>query len=214
MQQSAGNLRAMPTRHPCQCGARNCGTAANNNIHARAGLVRNASETGASGRAVTGIQTRGWHAALAAAAALHMLLSLTVPQWPLVFVVGTGAFLVIAIARCVDAARREPARTFRWYALALTLLLWLAFYVVFPLIPRDTPLGSSQAAFDTLLEMARMAPLFLLLAHNPASNAAPFRHIDLARAALFVLIAAALLFPGLVSARRQLRARLHDRLWL
>ncbi len=164
-------------------------TGANSDIDSPAMRDRNACETGAGDGAVTGIQTRGWHAALAAAAALHMLLSLTVPQWPFVFVVGTGAFLLIAIARCIDAARREPARTFRWVALALTLLLWLASYIVYPLIPRDTPLATSHAAFDTLLEMARMAPLFLLLAHNPATSAAPFRHVDMARAALFVLIA-------------------------
>jgi len=173
----------------------------NSDIESRTPRCRSAAEAGAGVEVAAKNRARGWYAALAAAAILHMLLSLIVPQWPLVFVVGTGAFLVIAIARCVDAAHREPARALRWYALALSLLLWLAFYVVFPLIPRDAPLGSSQAAFDTLLEMARMAPLFLLLAHNPASNAAPFRHIDLARAALFVLIATALLFPGLVSAR-------------
>ncbi len=176
-------------------------TGANSVIDSAAMRDRNACETGAGDGTVTGIQTRGWHAALAAAAALHMLLSLIVPQWPLVFVVGTGAFLLIAIARCIDAARREPARTFRWVALAVTLLLWLASYIVYPLIPRDTPLATSHAAFDTLLEMARMAPLFLLLAHNPATSAAPFRHVDMARAALFVLIASALLFPGMVSAR-------------
>lgn len=152
---------------------------------------------------MTGIQTRGWHAALAAAAALHILMSLTVPQSPYVFVIGTGAFLVIATARCFDAARRDRARAFRWHALAVALLLWLGSYIAYVLMPRAAPLAMSQAAFDTLLEMARMAPLFLLLAHNPATSAAPFRHIDLARAALFVLIASALLFPGMVSARAE-----------
>lgn len=150
---------------------------------------------------VTKNQARGWYAALAAAAAFHVLVSLLAPQWPLAFVATTGAFLAIVTARSLDAARRDPARAFRWYALALATALWLASYIAYGFMPRAAPLPMSQAAFDTLLEMARMAPLFLLLAHNPASSAAPFRNIDLARAALFVVIAAALLFPGMVSAR-------------
>ncbi len=139
-----------------------------------------------------------WYGAMAIVAVMHVALSLTVPQAGWVTSLGTGSMVLIAAACCLVIARSDRPRLWRWRLLATTFLLWAGAFASIAWTQSVLHSDSSGVLFDSLLFMARGAPLLLLLVYDPATRMGRFRRLDAVQAIVFVGIAAVLLFPGIV----------------
>ncbi len=139
-----------------------------------------------------------WLWIVAAAVAGHVLLSLTVPGARWVTPLGVGSCCLIAGGCALQQAAQDAPRRWRWRLVAMTFGLWAAAFAAsawLQLTVGDTP----PAKLDSLLFMARGAPLFVLLTSDPREARGPLAWLGVAQALLFVALSGALLFPALVA---------------
>ncbi len=153
---------------------------------------------------------RWWFYALGAAALLHIGTSLAAPTAGWVTSLGCGAFLLIALVRCLDATREDADRAAQWRLLALTFGFWIAAFVSIAWTQSVLQSDSGFALFDSLLFMARGAPLLWLLVYDPASRTGRFKWLDAVQSLLFIVMAALLLFPGLAGGAGSSQTALPD----